>query len=80
MHRTKVESSNVESVGFDRDAGILEVEYKNKKVYQYPEATADEYAALLAADSKGRFLHQHFVQGGRAYTRVEEENANKDAD
>lgn len=80
MHRTKVESSNVESVGFDRDAGILEVEYKNKKVYQYPEATADEYAALLAADSKGRFLHQHFVQGGRTATPVEEKRDAKEDD
>ena len=80
MHRTKVESSNVESVGFDRDAGILEVAYRSGKVYQYTDVKSDEYAALLAAESKGRHLQRHFVQAGREYTRVEEENADKDAD
>ena len=79
MHRTKVESSNVESVGFDRASGLLEVEYKGGKIYHYPATSADEYAALLAAESKGQYLHRHFVQTGRAYARVEEKKEQEDA-
>ena len=79
MHRTKVTSSNVESVGFDREAGVLEVAYRSGKIYQYTDVKPDEYAALLAADSKGRYIQRHFVQGGREYTRVEEE-AEKNAE
>ena len=75
MHRTKVESSNVKSLGFDREAGVLEVEYHSGKVYQYADVKPDEYAALLAAESKGRHLQRHFVQAGRAYTQVEEETS-----
>ena len=80
MHRTKVESSNVESVGFDRIEGVLEVEFKSGKVYQYTGVKSEEYAELLASKSKGGYLARNFVQGGRAYTRMEEENADKDAD
>ena len=54
--------------------------YRSGKVYQYADVKPDEYAALLAADSKGRYMQRHFVQGGREYTQVEEENADKDAD
>ena len=80
MHRTAVESSNVKSLGFDREAGVLEVEYRSGHVYQYTDVKPDEYAALLAADSKGRHLARHFVQSGRAYTRIEEDDANKNTD
>ena len=75
MHRTDVESSNVKSVGFDRTSGLLEVEYRNGKIYHYPATSADEYAALMAAESKGRYLQRHFVQSERAYARVEEEES-----
>ena len=75
MHRTKVESSNVKALGFDREAGVLEVEYPSGHIYQYTDVKPDEYAALLAAESKGRHLNRHFVQAGLAYTRVEEEEA-----
>ena len=72
MHRTNVESSNVKSLGFDREAKVLEVEYRSGHVYQYTDVMPDEYAALLAAESKGRHLQRHFVQAGRAYARMEE--------
>ena len=80
MHRTKVESSNVESIGYDRHAKILEIEYKSGGIYQYPETKAAEYADLMAAESKGRYIKNHFVTEARPYTRMEEENADKDAD
>ena len=73
MHRTKVESSNVAAVGFDRESGILEVEYTNGTIYQYPNTKPDAYAGLMGAKSKGRYLHQYFVQPGRDYVKVEPE-------
>ena len=75
MHRTKIESSNVASVGFDRASGLLEVEYHSGKIYHYPDTSADEYAALLAAESKGRHLQRHFVQAGRPHAKIEQEEA-----
>lgn len=70
MHRTKVESSNVESVGFNRESGTLEVEYKNGLIYQYAGVKPDAYAGLLAAKSKGRYLHQ-YIQASHDYAKVE---------
>ena len=73
MHRTKVESSNILSVGYDRATKTLEVEYAHGGIYQYADTKADEYAALIAAKSKGRYLQQHFVKAGRAYQKLEPE-------
>ena len=75
MDHTAVDSSHIASVGYDREGKILEVTFKAGGVYQYHAVKPEEYAGLLAAQSKGRHLHQHFVQPGRAYTRVEEETS-----
>lgn len=71
MHRTVVQSSNVKSVGFDREQWLMEVEYQSGGIYQYQDVKPDEYAALLAAESKGRHLRLHFIQAGKTYARVE---------
>ena len=73
MHRKKVESSNILSVGYDRATKTLEVEYAHGGIYQYADTKADEYAALIAAKSKGRYLQQHFVKAGRADQKLEPE-------
>ena len=77
MHRTDVESSNVKSIGFDRESGTLEVQYLNGLIYQYPDTKADDYAALMAAQSKGRHLHQHFVKAGRTHQKVDPDGKNR---
>lgn len=72
MHRTAVQSSNVKSVGFDREQQLMEVEFHSGGIYQYADVKPGEYAALLAAESKGRYLNQYFVGAGRPYTRAKE--------
>lgn len=74
MNRMPVNSSNIHSVGYDRESQTLEVAFSGSGgIYQYADVRPDEYAALLAAESKGRHLQRHFVQAGKAYTRVEDE-------
>jgi len=55
-----VQSSNVEQVGYDEPNQELHVKFLNNNiVYIYigvPEYVFDEF---LAADSKGRYLHQN---------------------
>ena len=57
MVRERVESSSVRSVGYGRDAGILEVEFASGGVYQYMDVPEAEYLALLAAPSKGKHVN-----------------------
>ena len=59
MERIPVSSSNVQSVGYDPDSSTLEVELKNGSVYQYAGVPATEYEGLMAAASKGTYLHAH---------------------
>jgi hypothetical protein len=58
MNRQPVQSSHIAEIGHDGDS-VLEVAFKNGAVHQYP-ATADEYQALLNADSVGAHFHKHF--------------------
>jgi len=59
MERDPVSSSLVESVGYDPDEQILEVELENGRVYQYREVPESTYQSFLAADSLGRFFNRH---------------------
>lgn len=59
MEREPVSSSLVESVGYDPDEEMLEVELKNGRVYQYLEVSESTYQEFLAADSLGRYFNRH---------------------
>jgi|TARA_B100000749_G_scaffold39746_1_gene27204 hypothetical protein len=58
MDRTPVVSSNIKSIGYDSNSKILEVEFTNMSVYRYYEVPEDVYEELMAAESKGSYLHR----------------------
>jgi hypothetical protein len=72
MERLPVESSNVNTVGYDVNQKILEVEFKSGGIYQYAGVQPEMYADLLKAESIGRFVSQ-VVRAGRRGLRIEEE-------
>jgi hypothetical protein len=57
MERTHVESSALVSVGYDKSHHLLELEFKDGKVYQYAGVPANIYAELMAAESKGHYFN-----------------------
>lgn len=57
MKRKFIDSSTLQTVGYEVASGTLEVEFKNGKLYQYYEVPELVYRQLLAADSAGRFLN-----------------------
>tara|TARA_R110000782_G_scaffold102483_5_gene189520 strand:- start:21396 stop:21605 length:210 start_codon:yes stop_codon:yes gene_type:complete len=57
MERTQVTSTNIQAIGYDADSQTLEVEFKSGPVYQYTGVPQGEYDAIMAAGSKGTFLH-----------------------
>lgn len=59
MIRNYVSSSNLQSVGYDRDSSILEVKFHNGHVYQYRGVPSLVYASLMNASSKGQFFNGH---------------------
>ena len=53
MQRQPVSSSNIESIGYDPAAQILEVAFLNHTVYQYFNVPQHVYEELMAAGSHG---------------------------
>jgi hypothetical protein len=71
MQRVPVESSSIASIGYASQKRLLELEFRQSgEVYQYFDVPAEEYAAFLAADSKGTYLNQQFKPRGHRYQRL----------
>ena len=56
MERDSVSSSNLVSVGYEKDSETLEVEFKGGTVYQYFDVPEDEYNGLMNASSHGVYF------------------------
>jgi hypothetical protein len=69
MIRDPVASSNIASVGYDPDSETLEIEFINGSIYQYFNVTSGLYEQLMAAPSKGQFLHA-YIRNAYPYSRV----------
>ena len=69
MEREKVESSSLDSVGYDPRSETLEVEFKNGGVYRYLEVPEEEWRSLRTAESKGSYLNTHIKPSYR-YRRL----------
>jgi hypothetical protein len=67
MQRTLVQSSIVQSIGYEN--GVLEIQFHNGGIYQYFDVPAQIHQALMAAPSKGKFFAQN-IRGAYRYARV----------
>jgi hypothetical protein len=56
MQRQDVRSTMISSWGFDHAQQILEIEFTNRRVYQYANVPAFLARGLAAAGSKGAFF------------------------
>jgi len=54
----KVESSNLDLVGFDGDKTF--VQFKNGKLYEYPNTTREEFLGLVNSDSPGEAFFKSY--------------------
>lgn len=55
--RVPVDSSAVESIGYQEAVQALDVEYEGGKVYRYADVPPRVHRELMAAESKGRFVN-----------------------
>jgi KTSC domain len=56
MHRVPVDSSSINSIGYEKN--VLEVCFRNGGLYQYFDVPEQVVVSLMRADSKGRFFNQ----------------------
>lgn len=59
MDREFVDSSNIESVGYDEGTQTLEIEFKGGSVYEYSGVPEYVYFELKEASSVGSYFNQN---------------------
>ena len=59
MQRVSVSSSNIRSIGYDKQSATLEVEFTSGDVYQYFNMPDHLYQQFLHTASHGQFLNDH---------------------
>jgi hypothetical protein len=62
MERKYIESSNLRAVGYERDSGILEIEFNNGYIYQYFDVPEYIYEELMGAESKGKYANKNIYK------------------
>ena len=53
-----VESTHIESVGYDSDKKILTVKFKSESTYDYYPITEMLYEEFMASESKGKYFRE----------------------
>ena len=76
MNRRYVKSGDIESIGYDRDIGVMEVKFVNGGLYQYSGIEPGLYDGLMQAESKGSYLANYVKRGGYNYRKVTKETNN----
>lgn len=69
MERVKVESSNIRSVGYDKETGVLEIEFSNDSIFQYDSIQPETHNALMTSKSKGKYFH-NYIKNFHSSTRI----------
>jgi hypothetical protein len=59
MNRVSINSTNIKSIGYDKLATILEVEFNSGDIYQYFNVPEYLYQQFLQASSHGQFLNDN---------------------
>lgn len=59
--REAVDSSMLSAVGYDAEHQVLQAEFHSGQVWNYVNVPPDKYERFLAADSKGRFMHDEIL-------------------
>ena len=65
----RVESSSVDSIGYDPETRRLYVRFVGGRGYVYYDVERSVFDALLGADSKGRFVNSE-IKGVYDYRRL----------
>jgi hypothetical protein len=67
MHRVPVESSSIDSIGYEKD--VLEIRFRNGGLYQYLDVPEQMLLLLMRAESKGGFFNRH-IRGAYPCVRL----------
>lgn len=71
MRRKPVPSTSIASIGYVPEVRELEIEFRaSGDVYRYFDVPCEEYAAFMAAESKGTYLNLVLKPRGYRYVVI----------
>jgi hypothetical protein len=70
MKRTSVDSSGIQTIGYDPVGKVLEVEFINDSVYRYLNVPETKYIQLMNASSKGNFFNTKIRDAGYDFKKI----------
>lgn len=70
MRRTPVRSSSIAEIGYEPRHRVLDVLFRNGRLYRYFDVPPRVHSSLLAADSIGRYMNL-FVRDHFPFVRKE---------
>jgi hypothetical protein len=63
MEMTKIESSNIDAIGYDQDSAVLTIQFKKgASTYEYYDVPQFVYDSLMSAESKGQYANQNIYK------------------
>jgi len=66
MLKTQVESSFIQTVGYEPEKKLLQIEFKGGSTYSYSNVCRDVYIAIIFAKSIGKAFHS-LIKGNMAF-------------
>lgn len=63
---TNSESRNIRSAAFDKDSGVMRVEFASGKQWDYHNVSPEVYQAFLDSPSAGEYFHKVIKVGNPA--------------
>lgn len=69
MERNPVKSSNISTVGYDKESKELEVEFTSGGVYSFKDVPKEKYEEMIKAPSAGRYFLAE-IKGRYHHTRL----------
>jgi hypothetical protein len=70
MRRDPYNSSTIFSAGYDPATRVLEIEFRNHRLYRYMDVPPEVYAGLRAADSAGAYFTAHIRNDYECWRQV----------
>lgn len=64
-----VVSSNVDSIGYDKNTNILRIKFLNGSIYEYKNVPLIEYMQLKNATSMGSYVNRNIAYN-YSYTKI----------
>jgi hypothetical protein len=65
MQRKPISSSCINSIGYDSNLNILEIEFSSYEIYKYFDVPENIFREMMFVSSHGQFFHQYIKDSYR---------------